>query len=84
MTHPAFSSLQEAFAHCRAMDASLGERLQLFADVSRALRPEAQGAVDRMVERLRTSEAGADAPAPGDPMPPFSLPDETGRRCNRR
>jgi peroxiredoxin len=61
------------------MDASLGERLQLFADVSRSLRPEAQKAVDRMVDRLMASEAGAGAPLPGQPMPSFSLPDETGR-----
>jgi len=74
-----FASLDEAFAHCRDMDASLGERLQLFANVSRSLRPEAQEAVDRMVERLKAHDAGAGAPAPGDPMPPFSLPDETGR-----
>ena len=59
------------------MDASLSERLQLFADVSRALRPDAQEAVDRMVERLMASEAGAGAPLPGQPMPSFSLPDET-------
>ena len=41
------------------MDASLSERLQLFADVSRALRPEAQQAVDRMVERLMASSMWA-------------------------
>jgi len=61
------------------MEASLAERLQLFADVSRALRPEAQEAVDRMVERLKAAQAGAGAPSPGEPMPSFSLPAETGR-----
>jgi peroxiredoxin len=65
--------------YCRDMDASLKERLQLFADVSRTMRPEAQEAVDRMVERLKAFEAGTLAPAPGDPMPSFTLPDETGR-----
>jgi peroxiredoxin len=79
MSQPAFASLEEAFAYCCDMDATLGERLQLFADVSRSMRPEAQEAVDRMIERLRTSEAGAAAPLPGQPMPSFSLPDETGR-----
>jgi peroxiredoxin len=79
MAQSSFASLEEAFAHCRDMDASLGERLQLFADVSRRLRPEGQEAVDRMVARLRASEAGAGAPLPGQPMPSFSLPDETGR-----
>ncbi len=79
MPQPEFKTLEDAFAYCRDLDASLAERLQLFSDVSRALRPEGQEAVDRMVERLRASEAGAAAPAPGEPMPPFALPDETGR-----
>jgi peroxiredoxin len=78
IAHPKFTNLEEAFVYCRVMEASLSERLQLFAHVSRALRPEAQEAVDRMVERLKASEAGAGAPAPGEAMPPFKLPDETG------
>ena len=36
-------------------------------------------AVDRMVERLQDQGAGAMAPAPGDVMPAFLLPDENGR-----
>lgn len=79
MAQPRFNNLEEAFAYCRDMDASLGERLQLFADASRALRPEVQEVVDRMVERLKASEAGAGAPSPGEAMPSFRLPDETGR-----
>ena len=79
MPQPDFTTVEEAFAYCRDMDASLAERLQLFSDVSRALRPEGQEAVDRMVERLRASEAGATAPSPGDTMPSFTLPDETGQ-----
>jgi peroxiredoxin len=31
------------------------------------------------VERLRENGAGESAPHPGDPMPPFCLPDESGR-----
>jgi peroxiredoxin len=76
---PNFRTLEEAFLYCRDMDASLGERLETFSNVARALRPEMQEAVDRMVERLRLSRAGEGAPKPGDPMPPFSLSDETGR-----
>ncbi len=79
MERPDFASLEEAFAYCRDMDASLGERLQTFAQASRILRPQAQEAVDRMVERLRAHEAGATAPAPGDVMPSFMLPDESGQ-----
>jgi peroxiredoxin len=79
MKNPAFSSIEEAFLYCRDMDASLDERLETFSNVARALRPEMQEAIDRMVERLKASHAGEAAPKPGDPMPPFTLPDETGR-----
>lgn len=79
MERPGFATLEEAFAYCRDMDASLAERLQLFADISRAMRPEAQEVVDRMVARLKAADAGATAPSPGELMPSFSLPDETGR-----
>lgn len=79
MDRPSFATLEEAFAYCRDMDASLGERLQLFADISRAMRPEAQEVVDRMVARLKDSDAGATAPFLGELMPSFSLPDENGR-----
>ena len=78
MVRSSFTSLEDAFAHCRGLDAPLGERLELFAQISRRLRPEAQEAVDRMVERLEASGAGTGAPLPGQPMPSFSLPDETG------
>jgi len=79
MGQPAFGTIEEAFVYCRDMDASLSERLDTFAAVSRALRPAMQEAIDRMVERLRAHQAGALAPGPGDLMPPFALPDETGR-----
>jgi peroxiredoxin len=79
MTNPAFATIEEAFLYCRDMDASLSERLDTFANVARALRPEMQEAVDRMVERLKTARAGETAPGPGDVMPPFILPDEAGR-----
>jgi peroxiredoxin len=38
-----------------------------------------QEAIDRMVQRLQDHGAGAAAPAPGDVMPPFLLPDENGK-----
>jgi peroxiredoxin len=75
----AFATVEEAFRYCRDMDASLSERLETFANVARTLRPEAQAAVDRMVERLKTSNAGEAAPKPGEIMPSFTLPDEAGR-----
>jgi peroxiredoxin len=75
----AFATVDEAFRYCRDMDASLTERLETFANVARALRPEMQEAIDRMVVRLKAHDAGESAPKPGEKMPPFTLPDETGR-----
>jgi peroxiredoxin len=75
----AFATVDEAFRYCRDMDASLNERLETFANVARRLRPEMQEAIDRMVERLKAHNAGANAPKPGEAMPPFTLPDETGQ-----
>jgi peroxiredoxin len=75
----AFATVEEAFRYCRDMDASLSERLDTFANVARALRPEMQDAIDRMVERLKAHNVGETAPKPGEVMPSFTLPDETGR-----
>jgi len=72
-------SLDDAFARVRDLDASLGEQLHAFAEEVRQRRPEFSAAVDRLVERLRRSGAGDAAPREGEPMPPFVLPDESGR-----
>ena len=61
------------------MEASLSERLDTFSKLARSLHPNMQQAVDRLVERLAASSAGENAPAAGDVMPSFTLPDETGR-----
>jgi len=71
-------ALEEAFVQARDMDASLPERLQAFADAVRELGPQFQDAVDRLVARLRQNEVGGSAPKPGEQMPSFVLPDETG------
>ncbi len=78
MKHPAFATLDEAFRYCRDMDASLNERLEAFSAATRYLIPGYQEAVDRMVGRLKAHDAGQSAPKPGDQMPPFAMPDETG------
>jgi peroxiredoxin len=78
MTTPAFASLEEAFLYCRDMDASLAERLEAFSLAARYLTPGFQQAVDRMVARLKAYDAGQAAPKPGEPMPPFAMPDEQG------
>jgi len=78
MEIPVFNTLQEAFLYCRDMDASLNERLEAFSEATRYLIPGYQGAVDRMVGRLKAYNAGQAAPKPGEPMPPFAMPDEEG------
>jgi peroxiredoxin len=78
MTTPAFANLKEAFLYCRDMDASLSERLDAFSAASRYFSPGYQEAVDRLVSRLKAYDAGQAAPKPGEPMPPFAMPDEQG------
>jgi peroxiredoxin len=78
-TKPMAEALQDVFVECRDMDAALSERLTAFADAVRRLNPSFQDAVDRLIARLTKSQVGQSAPAPGDPMPPFMLPDETGK-----
>jgi peroxiredoxin len=70
---------RQAFEHARDMDASMNERLASYADFIRAHHPQAVAIVERMLNRLRINGAGEAAPKPGDIMPPFMLPDETGR-----
>jgi len=76
---PLPDAFEEAFRHCRDMEASLGERLDSFARAVRTLSPPFADAVDRLVSRLQKSGAGQNAPQVGEPMPPFHLPDEAGR-----
>ena len=80
MAEPSIAQiLEETTERCRNLDAPLAGRLQAFAAEVRALDPEFADTVERMIERLRASGAGEKAPAPGEPMPEFMLPDQTGR-----
>jgi len=72
-------ALHEAYIQARDMDASLAERLQAFADAVRRLGPHFQEAVDKLVARLKEQGVGETSPKPGEPVPLFVLPDETGR-----
>jgi peroxiredoxin len=76
---PLAEALEEAFQHCRDMDASLSERLDSLAQAVRKLSPPFADAVDRLVTRLQQSGAGETAPQVGEPLPAFHLPDEAGR-----
>jgi peroxiredoxin len=71
-------SIEDAFRRIRSVDASLDEQLQMFSQSTRQRSPDFADAIDRLVERLRQNGAGGSAPRPGEPMPPFILPDETG------
>ncbi|MFN0022762.1 MAG: peroxiredoxin-like family protein [Parvularculaceae bacterium] len=80
MAEPSIAEiLEEATERCRNLDAPLADRLQAFANEVRALSSEFASVVDRMVERLRQTKVGEDAPRPGEPMPDFMLPDQNGR-----
>jgi len=80
MTEKSLSeALHEAYIEARDMDASLAERLQAFADSVRRLGPHFQETVDKLVARLKEQGVGENAPKPGEPMPLFALPDESGR-----
>ena len=80
MTTQSFAEILEASTQrCRVMDGPLAHRLQAFADDVRALDATFADIVDRMVSRLKTSGAGETAPAPGERMLPFLLPDQDGR-----
>ena len=79
MTSAELTELREFFAQCREMDASLNERLALYSQAVRTFLPPYAAAVDGLVERLNAAGTGGNAPQPGAPMPPFVLPDETGR-----
>jgi peroxiredoxin len=70
--------LEEAFERARDMDAPLSVRLESFADSVRIASPAFAEVVDRLVARLNLNGSGAAAPAVGDPMPPFMLPDDQG------
>ena len=80
MTEKTFAeSLDAATEDARRMDAPLSVRLQTVADAIGRLSPSFAALVDRLVARLADNCIGLAAPRPGEPMPPFLLPDETGR-----
>ena len=71
--------LEECTERCRTMDGPLSVRLQTLADNVRELSPEFAEVVERMISRLRAAGTGERAPAPGEPLPDFMLPDQTGK-----
>lgn len=72
-------TIADAFEHARALDAPLAERLDDYANSLRELNRPMADAVDRLVARLKKSDVAATAPAEGETMPSFLLPDHMGR-----
>src|SRR5208337_4393961 len=78
VTEKTFAEILEAATEeARRMDAPLSVRLQAVADTVRELSPPFADVIDRLVARLADNGVGVTAPGPGEPMPPFLLPDET-------
>jgi peroxiredoxin len=73
------AALERATERAIALNAPLRDRLKVIADEVRALSTEFAEAVDGFVRRLQAAEAGAQAPAVGDLLPDFLLPDQSGR-----
>lgn len=71
--------LEMAFRQCRDMQGTLNERLRAYAAAGREIFPAYSEAVDRLVARINDHAGGENAPRPGEPLPPFVLPDEAGR-----
>lgn len=71
--------LAQAFQKCRDMPGTLREQLDAYAAAGRQIFPAYAEAIDRLVARIHENGGAENAPRPGDPMPPFILPDETGR-----
>ncbi len=72
-------TIAEAFEHARSLDAPLAERLDTYAQSLREINQPMAEAVDRLVARLNQSRLADSAPAVGEAMPAFLLPDHTGR-----
>ncbi|MGE0287965.1 MAG: peroxiredoxin-like family protein [Bradyrhizobium sp.] len=71
--------LRQAFLQCRDMEGTLSEQLEAYAAAGREIFPAYGEAVDRLVARIHENGGGDSAPRPGEPMPPFMLPDDTGK-----
>src|SRR3954463_14483492 len=70
--------LKLAFQRCRDMEGTLNEQLRAYADAGREIFPAYGEAVDHLVKRLSQNGGGESAPHPGEAMPSFLLPDDSG------
>jgi peroxiredoxin len=72
-------SFEEAVKTAMETDAPLNKRLRSVADALQRFAPDQAAIVERLVVHLKGRDAGATAPAVGERMPGFVLPDEDGR-----
>jgi peroxiredoxin len=77
--NPFLAVIEGMVQETRLRGGSLADRLDFVRSGVSALDAGFAQTVDRMVARLQQARAGTTAPRPGEPMPGFALPDETGR-----
>ncbi len=78
MSDQSISPIEKAFIDVRSSELPLKDRLLVVARAARLHKPRYAEAVDEFTQRLRNVQAGNKAPAIGEPMPPFALPDHDG------
>jgi peroxiredoxin len=74
-----YAAIAKVFDTVRGMDAPLNSRLLLLAEAVAEGTPEFAAAVEALIGRLARAGLGQSAPGVGEPLPPFLLPDQTGR-----
>lgn len=74
-----YAAIAKVFDQVQQMDAPLSVRLRMLADAVRTGSPRFADAVEKLVARLASVGLGQSAPKVGEVMPPFVLPDQTGR-----
>ncbi|MGQ0567880.1 MAG: peroxiredoxin-like family protein [Gemmobacter sp.] len=79
MTLPAEQTVEDVLLLCRDSDMPLREQLAAVAAADAAEFPAFVPPVQSLIARLTAGEVGHAAPRIGEAMPPFGLPDETGR-----
>lgn len=74
-----YETITRIFNKVRDTDASLNARLLMLAEAIKQASPSFYGAAEALIARLAQSGCGERAPAVGEPLPPFLLPDLQGR-----
>ena len=72
------TALDEVFRKICATEAPLGERLALFTAAVETHRRPFAAAYQNLITQIQNAAAGITAPALGERLPPFLLPDHTG------